>query len=185
MWRINCLILFLCFISELKAEIELITISWNAFKCQSTCIQSIEQNFSAIKGIKKLKIDAAAGTADIEWDPTIALDYQPFRYAAAAVGFNIVSMRVRVKGKISHQSGNMYLISDKDQSRFHLVGPIHIEEGRYIPKYNLETHPLPLRTKEQLLDIEREGSAVTISGPLFLPSHYPLTLVTEQIKTKK
>jgi copper chaperone CopZ len=184
MQRIGWLsILLLCFtcIQEIKAEIEEIVVTWNAFKCQPTCVEQIQQELSGIKGVKNLKINASAGAATMEWNSTYPLSYEPFRYASAAVGIKIISMRVRVKGKISHDSGHVYLISDRDGSRFHLIGPISTEPGRYIPKYNLDTHPLLEETKEQLLVVEKSGRSVVISGPLFLPSFYPLTLVTEQI----
>lgn len=181
-WGICLSYLYLACFQHLPAEIQELTISWNAFKCQSSCIQQIQQHFTTIKGIKNLKINPSSGVANIEWDPNEPLNYEPFRYAAAAVGININTMRVGVKGKIDHSGNNLILISDKDGSRFHLIGPIHTESGRYTPKYNLDTHPLPQDTIEQLLDIERQGRAIVISGPLFLPSRYPLTLVTEQIK---
>lgn len=181
-WRISLSFLFLVCFQHLPAEIQELTISWNAFKCQSTCIQQIQKHFSTIKGIKNLNVNGSSGVADIEWDPNEPLSYEPFRYAAAAVGININTMRVRVKGRINHSGNNIFIISDKDGSRFHLIGPIYTESGRYTPKYNIDTHPLPQETIEQLLDIEREGHVIVISGPLFLPSHYPLTLVTEQIK---
>ena len=179
------LIYLLCRYNILQAEIEQIRLSWNAFKCQSICVQQINQHFSAIQGVKNLQINLSAGIADMSWDTRYSLSYEPFRYAAAAVGININSMRVRVKGKIIHDSGHFNIISDQDGTRFHLIGPLHVEAGRYIPKYNLDTHPLPIGMKEQLLEIEKNGRSIVISGPLFLPSHYPLTLEIEQISTNQ
>jgi len=179
----NLLFIYFIYFQGLHAEIEQIRVSWNAFKCQTTCVQQIQQSLNAIKGVKSLKIDGPSGIANIEWDPTTPLNYEPFRYAAAAVGINI-DMRVSVKGIISHENENIFIISDKDQTRFLLIGPILVESGRYIPKYNLATHPLPTDIKEQLLDIERKRVSVVISGPLFLPAQYPLTLVTEHIKMR-
>lgn len=178
-------LLLLCFTctQDLRAEIEEIVVTWNAFKCQDTCVQQIQQQLNSIKGVKKINANPSSGAAVIEWDPNVQLSYEPFRYASSAVGIKIISMRVRVKGKISHDGDNMYVISDKDGTRFHLIGPIHTEPGRYIPKYSLDTHPLPDNTKEQLMTLEKAGRSVVISGPLFLPSFYPLTIVTEQIKT--
>lgn len=177
-------LLFLCFTCtyELQAEIEELVVTWNAFKCQSTCVQQIERQLKGIQGVKELKANASSGTAVMTWDPLTPLSYEPFRYAAAAVGIRISTMRVRVKGKIAHDSNNFYIISDRDGTRFHLIGPIHTEPGRYTPKYNLDTHPLPVDTRENLLKIEKTGQSVIISGPLLLPSYYPLTIAVEQIQ---
>jgi hypothetical protein len=179
---LSLLLLCLTCNQGLHAEIEEIVVTWNAFKCQATCAQQIEQQLTGIKGVKNLKVNASSGAAVMQWDPRFPLSYEPFRYASAGVGIKIISMRVRVKGKISHDSGHVYIISEKDGTRFHLIGPIRPEQGRYVPKYSLETHPLPDDTKEQLLALEKAGKTVAISGPLFLPSFYPLTIVTEQIK---
>ncbi|MFI0434944.1 MAG: hypothetical protein ACH350_04345 [Parachlamydiaceae bacterium] len=171
-------------LQEARGEIEEIQISWNAFKCQHDCIQQINRHVGSIKGVQDLKIEGSSGIANMRWNPLIRLSYEPFRYAAAAVGINIITMRLRVKGTITHDSENIYVISHQDGTRFNLIGPLHIEPGRYIPKYNLATHPLSNEKKEQLLLIEQQGKSVIISGPLFLPSNYPLTLITEQIQVK-
>lgn len=167
---------------SLKGEIEQINFSWNAFKCQSPCSDQIQGKFGSIKGVNELKVNAPQGIGEIKWDPTQRLSYEPFRYAAASIGFKINSIRVRVKGRIQHEERELYLISEQDGSRFHLIGPIQTEEGRYTPKYNLATHPLPKETATQFLETEKEETLVIIEGPLFLPSYYPLTLVTESIK---
>ena len=146
-----------------------------------------ELNFKKIKGVQKFTIHPAAGAADIEWDPYTRLTYDPFRYAAAAVGFNIIDMRIRVKGTIRSNQQDIYLISNLDGTEFRLIGPIYTEPGRYTPKYNLATHPLSPKARDVLLEMEKREKNVTIAGPLLLPSYYynPLTLITEQIKVDK
>lgn len=173
---------FMGYTHSLKGEIERIDFTWNAFKCLSACSDQIQGKFGTIKGIKELKVNASEGRGEIKWDPEQRLSYEPFRYAAASIGFKINSIRLRVKGKIEHEEGRLYLISEQDGTRFHLIGPIHTEEGRYTPKYNLATHPLPKETVTLLLETEKEENIILIEGPLFLPSYYPLTLVTESIQ---
>jgi hypothetical protein len=179
---ISLLLVFLTCAHELKGEIEEVIVTWNAFKCQSTCAAQIQQNFSVIQAVKNLTVNAAIGTATMGWDPKYPFSYEPFRYAAAAVGIRITTMRVRIRGTISNDSNNIYLVSNGDRTSFLLIGPIFTEPGRYTPKYNLTTHPLSAETRARLLEAEREGVNVVISGPLFLPSHYALTLISEQIK---
>ena len=180
-------LIFLIKFSDGRGEIEQFKISWNAFKCQSPCIELTKENFKKIEGIKDFTVNAEAGSADIKWDPNTPLTYDPFRYAAASVGFNIIEMRIRVTGKIRSDQQDIYLISHQDGTQFRLIGGIQTEPGRYPPKYNLNEHPLSLATRELLLDAEKQDKNITVAGPLFLPSYYyhPLTLITEQINVEK
>lgn len=177
--------IFFIWVFSLFGEVEQITFSWNAVVCQRPCVDDIQKLLAATKGVKDLKVNPAAGTADLAWDSAYKFSYEPFRYVAAGVGLSFNTMKVRVKGTIIHDSGHLYLISDGDGSRFHLIGPIQSEPGRYIPKYNIESHPLPLNVKEQLLEIERTGQSIVITGPLYLPAYYPLTLIISQISKAK
>jgi hypothetical protein len=179
---INLLLAFLAIGSALEAEVEEVAVTWNAVKCLNACVSLIEQNFNGIHEVSDLKIDSAAGRAVMKWRPNYPFSYEPFRYASAAVGIHITSMRLRVKGTVSHDSNDVYLTSSGDDSRFLLLGPIQTEPGRYTPKYNPATHPLPPEMRDKLLDAEKKGLPVVISGPLLLPSHYTRTLITEQIK---
>lgn len=179
---ISLLLAFTAWTVPLKGEIEEIIINWNAFKCQESCVAQIEQNFSAIKEVSNFKIHPDIGSATMKWSTTQQFSYEPFRYAAAAVGIRISTMRVRVKGTVAQDSQNMYIVSSGDGTRFQLIGPLQTEPGRYIPNYSLTTHPLTPHLREKLIKAERNKLTVVISGPLFLPSKYPQVLIAEQIK---
>jgi len=163
-----------------KAEVEEVSITWNAFKCQSSCVSEMEKSLGAIHEVTNLKVNPG-GFAIMKWSPTSPFSYEPFRYAAAAVGLRISSMRVRVKGKVVLDGGDFYLISDGDNTKFLLIGPLLVEPGRYSPS-NISTHPLTLPTRQQLESLNRSTRGVIITGPLLLPSFYRLALITEQIK---
>lgn len=167
---------------SLFAEIEMVQIHWNALKCQSTCVAQIEQNLKTIPAVSNIQIDGPSGLATMNWKPNEPFSYDPFRYAAAAVGITIREMRVKVLGKITHEANNLYLVSIRDGTRFQLIGPIYTEPGRYAPKYNMDSHPLSPTVREELLAAERKDEDVQIEGPLYLPSHWPRVLITEQIK---
>lgn len=169
----------------LNGEVQQINVTWNAFKCQSSCVSQIKSNLEGIAGVEKLEINSQAGSGVIIWKPNVPLSYEPFRYAAAAVGITIDSMRVRVKGTILRNGNNFFLISDGDGTTLQLIGPVASQPGRYIPLYNLASHPLSDAAIEALTRAEQNRSSVLISGPLFLPSYYPLTLIAEQIKLSK
>lgn len=171
--------------NALFGEVEEIQIKWNSFKCLSPCVDSIAQHLKGINTISDLQINGQGGTAVMKWSQNIPFSYEPFRGAfAAAGGIKIREMRVRVRGKISHDSSNYYLNSTGDQSSFQLIGPIYTEPGRYAPK-NIASHPLTSEMKDQLSEAENHNATVVISGPLYLPSHYPRVLLAEDIKVEK
>lgn len=180
--RIFLLLFLFSYAPWVQSEVEEIIVTWNAFKCQNICTPLIARNFSAIKEVNNLQINAPSGVAVMGWNPNYPFSYEPFRYASAAVGIRINSMRIRVRGTISHDEENIYLVSNGDNARFLLIGPIHPEPGRYLPIYSLATHPLSPEARERLLETERKQWTVVISGPLFLPSHYPRTLIAEQVQ---
>lgn len=180
---VNLLLLFLvCGGGPLQAEIEEIIITWNALLCQDYCTPLIDKNFGSIAGVKNLQINAPSGRATMGWDSRYPFSYEPFRYAAGSVGIRIKSMRVRVKGRVSYHNDNIDLISNEDNTHFLLIGPIQTEPGRYNPSYNFANRPLPLETRDKLLEAEKNRSTIVISGPLYLPSRYAPTLVVEQMR---
>lgn len=166
----------------LVAEVEMIEIKWNAFKCIGPCSSLIQQNLNAIRTVSNVQIDAPSGTAVMGWDPNYPFSYEPFRFAAGAVGIKIDEMRIRVRGTITHDADNFYLISNGDGARFLLLGPIVTQPGRYIPRYSIYTHPLTGYVKDELLQAERHLLTVLISGPLYLPSYWPRVLIAAQVK---
>jgi hypothetical protein len=180
-WWIGLLAL-LIFGNFLQAEVEFIEIRWNAFKCLDICTPLIEKNLNAIRDVHNVKINARAGVATMGWSPNYPFSYEPFRLASSAAGIHIDDMRIRVRGTISHDVDNFYLVSSGDDARFLLLGPISTVPGRYIPKYNIASYPLTGDVKEQLLEAEQNRFTVVISGPLYLPSRYPRTLIAAQIK---
>lgn len=180
-----CCALFLSCSSSTYSEIQQIDIAWNAFKCQNSCTSQIKQQFSAIKGVQNIEINPSLGIASLSWDPSTSLSFEPFRYAAASIGFNLSRFTVKVKGSIQYQENHFYLISSGDRTRFHLIGPLKIESGRYVPEYSLETHPIGFDLKNDLMSLANKKEEITVFGPLFLPTYYPLTLVVEHLEKDK
>lgn len=169
----------------LQAEVEEIVIRWNASTCLETCIPLLGKSLAAIASVNNLQMNGRSGTAVMGWNPNQPFSYEPFRLASSAAGVRILDMRVRVRGTIAHDSDNFYLVSIGDNARFLLIGPIQANGSNYVPYYNLLTHPLTGPVVAKLLEAERNQQTVSISGPLFLPTHYPRTLVAEQIKFNK
>lgn len=180
------LLKILCFLvvieKSLLAEVEEIQLRWNAISCLETCIPLLQRNLMGIKHGTNVQINGRSGVAVMGWNPNYPFSYEPFRAAFAATGVLILEMRVRVRGTITHDVDNFYLISNGDDARFLLIGPLHPEPGRYVPHYSLTSYPLTPNIKESLLRAERNQLTVIISGPLYLPEKYPRTLITERIK---
>lgn len=175
-------LLLLAISAHLNAEVEMIQIKWNAFKCLNICTSLIQDNLNAIRSVSNVQIDPRTGVAVMDWDPKSPFSYEPFRYAAGAVGIKIDDMRIRIRGTIVRDGSNLFLVSAGDGARFLLIGPIKTQPGRYVPRYSLESHPLAPGVQEELLNAERNNFTVVIAGPLYLPSHWPRVLITEQIK---
>lgn len=176
------LILILLIGNSIYAEVEQIQMSWNSLACLDVCVPLLSRNLNAIKHANNVEINGFKGTAVLGWNPNYPFSYEPFRAAFAATGILIRDMRIRVRGTIAHDVNNFYLISNGDDARFLLIGPLLPEAGRYVPKYNLVSYPLSPAMKEEFLNAEQNQYTVIISGPLFLPEKYPRTLICEQVK---
>lgn len=173
-----------CF-SFLPAEIIQVVTYWDALKCLDYCTPRIRANLSAIPGVGVLQLNAPAGTATIDWIASYPFSYQQFYYAAAAAGINLNDVSILVKGKIIHDPANIYLVSDGDQLRFTLIGPVRPTFLSHRPSSNIALHPLSQEMIGKLLDIENRGETITIFGTLFAPRKYPNTLIVQQIKVLK
>jgi hypothetical protein len=166
--------------SSARADVENVVIKWNAALCLDVCIPLLERNLRGIKGVVDFSINPSAGAAEIQWDPNIPFSYYPFNTASRATGLRLSDIRVRVRGTVSHDSSNFYLISLGDGVQFQLVGPTQAQIG-YAITANIATHPLPAYRKDQLLDAENRRQIITVEGPLFEPNRYSLVLIAEQV----
>lgn len=171
---------FLFIKTFLCAEVENIVIKWDAALCLDVCIPLLERNLRSIKGVTDFTINPMAGAAEIEWDPNVPFSYFPFNTASRATGLRLSDIRVRVRGTVSHDPSNFYLVSLGDGVQFQLVGPGKASFG-YTIQANIANHPLPAYRQEQLLDAENRRQIITVEGPLFEPNRYSLMLITEQI----
>lgn len=171
---------FLLLFSSVCAEVENVVIKWDAALCLDVCIPLLERNLRSIKGVTDFAINPQAGTAEVTWDPNTPFSYYPFNTASRATGLRLSDIRVRVRGTVSHDTANFYLVSLGDGIQFQLVGPAQAQFG-YVIQANIATHPLPAYRKEQLLDAENRRQIITIEGPLFEPNRYSLLLITEQV----
>lgn len=171
----------LCYEVLLHGDVQEITIKWNAFTCDNYCVPRIESSLKGIRQINNLHIDGPSGAATMGWDPNYPFAYEPFYYAMSLTGVSINDLRMKVRGRIVSDPNDFYLISSGDLARFLLIGPIRVQKDRYVPK-NIASHGFDAATKMQLYHAQDNDLEVTVTGPLYLPTQYPRTLVAEQIK---
>lgn len=171
--------------SPLQSEVKRIEITWNALKCQNSCIEQIETAFKAIKEVKNFKMIPVEGTASMNWDTNAPFSYDPFRYASAAVGITIDTMRLVVAGTLSHEGEAFYLTSHPDGTKLQLLGPIRTEGDRYIIVNNTGNYAFSPQQREELLNFELHDSQVVVSGPMYLPYYKPNILIMEKIQLEK
>ncbi len=176
------LVALLVFGQSLQAEIEQITIHWNALKCLNTCVPLIERSLQSVQHVSNIQIDSQTGTAIMAWDSNYPFSYEPFKTASATVGIRFNEISLRVKGTIHHETDQFYLTSSKDGSRFLLTAPMLQQPGHSTPRFNTSIRPLAGEAKNQLLEAEKNQLIVEISGPLFLARNNPLILIAEHIK---
>jgi hypothetical protein len=169
------------FAKYLTAEIQQIQVHWNTFKCSNACVLQIESHLKSIKDVTNVVLNIGPGTALMGWKTNRYFSYEPFKLASSAAGISFDETRLRVSGTISHLGENFYLTSSGDKTIFLLIVASQIDR-RYD---KISTYPLETNMKNQLMIAEKNRWSVVISGPLYLPDHYPLTLIAEQIQIHK
>lgn len=174
-------ILIFCFSAFLYGDVQEIIIKWNAFTCDNYCVPRIELSLKGIRQVSNLRVNGRSGVATMGWDPNYPFTYDPFNYAMSLAGIRISDIRLKVRGRIASDANDIYLVSNGDMARFLLIGPIRVQEDRYIPK-NIASHAFDLSTKMRLYEAQDNNDEVTVIGPLYLPTQYPRTLIAEQIK---
>jgi hypothetical protein len=189
MKRLSASILFFCLVSlgvmPLKAEILNLTVKWTGPLCETSCMEQLSREFKKIPGIQSFVISAPAGQINIVWKPNASFMFKPIDNAMMMVGLTINDIRVKVKGKLRHDTRSVTLISDGDNTRFNLLNPIVPQPGQ-AAEFNLAARALTPPLWQRLVDGEAEKLTATIEGLLFMPERSPpLQLVVEQLNFSK
>lgn len=165
-----------------RAEIQHVSVLWNSTICLEACAQAVAQRFRKMDGAASVSVSQPAGRADIDWKPDRPFSYFDIRDAMSWVGLSINKLRVVAKGKIFHDEKNFTLISSGDGSRFILLGQLNPTLGMYTERFNVASYHLSQDTIDKLVKAEKDGSSVTVEGPIFEPQRSPpLWLIIEQM----
>lgn len=168
----------------IQAEILEVRPRWNAFKCQDLCTPGLKRYFSEVPGVTAIRIDSRAGIAYISFAKNQPFDYNAFRYAASYTGAEILTMWVKVVGRIVHDNQNIFLISRGDGTIFTLLSPVNPIPWGNTPD-SIETHFLTPELTAKLLDAEKMQQTLVISGPLFYPRKYTNYLIVADMERVK
>lgn len=169
--------------SSLKAEIQNVTVTWQAALCPDSCPNLLVREFNKISGVEKVDIQPGAGQLELKWKPDVPFSFSPINTAMRMVGPRLKVIRVSVKGRIHSSGDNFAIVSDRDGTTFNLVNRITPKPDQYFEQYNINTRSLPDDVKAELREKERNREVVIISGPLFQPERVlPLQLILEYMQ---
>lgn len=174
-----------------QGEIEKVTAIWSAWHfdlaaCKGGCAQIIHQQLMRLPGAAEVLVKEAEGRAEIRWKPGVPFSYGPLDNAMRIAGPAIDTVRLRVRGMITHDARNVFLMSIGDNTRFYLLGPLVPSTTQMVISENVATHPLTVTLRSDLLQAQQNHQVVTIEGPLLLPEQSPpLYLIVERLQIAK
>jgi hypothetical protein len=179
--------LFLSFVAlspwTLLAEIEWVTVDWNAGVCDEACVGRIQQHLASLYSVTKVEIDRSGTMAKLTWRPNQPFDYKKIEYAVAWVGVGLRNIGIKVRGTVTHDSSNYYLTSIGDRGRFILLeGAPHPNSGGELYTLgNPLAYPLTSVTRDKLRTTEVNSQVVTIEGYLLMFWRLPLYLIVTKL----
>lgn len=167
----------------LQAEIQNVTITYQAALCIDQCPALLEKEFLKIPGVQKVQVLGQAGQVELRWKPDSPFSLSPINTAMRMVGPRLKMVYVTVKGQIRSYGDTITLVSDGDGTTFNLVNRISPNPNQYFEQYNIDTRAIPPALRDELLTYERNRNAVVIQGPLFQPERIiPLQLVVQYLQ---
>lgn len=172
--------------SSLAADIQQVTLIWQPGLCGAPCIKNLQTRLTQIPAVAKVDMDQGTGRAIIVWKPDALFSFAPINAAARYVGIRVDDIRLKVRGKIVEEAGQIKLISSGDGTAFVLLNPAIPQKNQYTNTKNPATRKLSPELTAQLLEAKKNGWTVTIEGPFFEPYRSPPNnLVVEQLNVIK
>lgn len=166
--------------SPLTAEIERVTVTWNAQICLDACVREIARQLQMINGIAEIVISQPQGQADLRWKPKSPFSYDFIKRSVEGAGAGIRDIRLQVRGTLVITPAAVLLESLGDNTRFVLLSPAQQSFYKNVPQINFDTHQLAPEMRQSLVDAATHSEVVVIKGPLLRPN-YGLYLIIEQI----
>lgn len=170
----------------LHAGVEEVRIQWTPQLCNDICAKNLDHQFKRIYQLEEATVNRAAGLAILKYKPNSPYNYYDIERAMQMIGLTINDIRVTVTGRIKYSDQEVYLISDGDGSQFTLLSPVAPQPKVSVENWNPDSHRLSLSTRNELIEASKNGTAVTITGPLFEPERSPPNwLIVQSMKNAK
>lgn len=173
---LSCIaVTFLCFLVQpLHSEIQTITVRWTPGFCLEPCEETLRQKLASAPQVAESDVPPGASQATIRWKPDKKFSYQTLNFLIKGAGVKANQVLISVRGQIRHDNDDVFLVSQGDGTRFTLISPIYVspDPSQGQVRHNLDSHKLSARTREELLNNEREDKIVTVKGLLFDPWRY-------------
>lgn len=184
MRKFFAILLFLSISLDISAEIQRVTIKWNAALCFATCERDLTIAFRNVPAIQGFKIDPQAGVAEVKWNPSVPFNFPAFSAISRATGMRFKEIRVQASGQIKQEGQNMYLISRGDGTHFLLMNPLEGEPGRCLVGSNLNQNTSSELT-QRLLQAQASHQLVTVEGALYEINQGALIIITESVSAEE
>ncbi|CRX38065.1 hypothetical protein [Estrella lausannensis] len=158
----------------LHSEIQTIRVDWTPGFCLAPCEETLRQKLAASPNVAKSDVPPGASQATIRWKPDKKFSYQTLNFLIKGAGVKINQVFITAQGKIRHDSNDVYLVSQGDNTRFTLLSPIYVSmnptQGQV--GHNLDSYKLSASVREELINNQKEDKIVTVKGVLFDPWRY-------------
>lgn len=167
--RLLGLLLIAC--ASVSADFQQIQIKWTSGLCGPDCVKNLQREFSKIPGFKQ----ASFGNSQVTllWQEGAPFTFASINTATRMVGIRLWEVRIRVKGKVSHNKDIFVLTSDGDGTPVQLLGPTMPSATGNTVVPNVQTHGLNSALQNKLLDAEASKASIVVEGPLFQPFQMP------------
>jgi copper chaperone CopZ len=179
--RMLLLHLALCFSFAIEAEISDVTITWRAEQCKARCQKLLSEQFGKLYGVSKVDVNLAAGQANLTWKPNVPFSFYQINTAMRLVGPAISNIRMKIRGHIQAERGQIKVISEGDGTAFYLLNPITPSNTKYVITGSIYNRQLSPDTHKQLLDAAAKKQLAVVQGPLFEPYRSPPLYIVIEI----
>lgn len=147
---------------------------WTPGFCLAPCEETLRQKLAASPDVAESDVPAGASQATIRWKPDKKFNYQLLNFLIKGAGVKANQVLISARGQIRHDKNEVYLVSQGDNTRFTLLSPIYVSpdptQGQV--RHNLDSYKLSARTREELINNEKEDKIVTVKGLLLDPWRY-------------
>jgi len=174
--------LFCCNL-PLNAEIDTVTITWNAALCDNTCERLVQRRLEDIPAVSR--VDVTDGQATMYWKPDQKMTYLMIRRPTQFVGISIDAMYVKVRGTVRVSGDKAVLTSLGDGTKFELTSAPAPKYGTYTQYTSSELYKLRTEEINAFQKAQQEDAMVTASGFLLMPYRLPLTIVLDNYRIEQ